>query len=114
DTLIGSIMDGQVGRRVPQVVVAQVKRDQTDVIIVQVNGIELTLPDVAGHSLADRSIQLDAQLRVRRVDGAGVGPTQLPLVPKIDHLVPIGENVLINLEGKSIPFDGHRQVQVES
>ena len=51
--------------------------------------------------------------RVTGVDGASVGPVQLPLVPEIDHALAIVEDVLIDLKGKDMATQGYLRGNVE-
>src|SRR5918911_1447885 len=82
-------------------------------IVVQVHDVEVPLGDIAGHSLAHRRVQSEGHPRVTRVDGAGVGPVQLPLVPEVDGFLAVVEDVLIDLKGKGMATEGDLRREVE-
>src|SRR5262245_38302916 len=113
DTLIRSIMDGEIDRHVLEVRISQVKGHQAHVIVVQVHGVEMFLGNIAGHGLPHRGVESERHPRITGVDGAGVGPVQLPVVPEVDRALAIVEDVLIDLEGKSMASQGHLRVDVE-
>src|SRR5262249_23804180 len=82
-------------------------------IVMEMQGVELPLADVGGHGLSHRGIESERQPRITGVNGAGVGPVQLPLIPEVDGALAIVEDVLIDLEGKGMATEGHLRVDVE-
>ena len=82
-------------------------------VIVQVNGIKVPLFDVPRHRLADSGKEGETKLWIIGVDGVGIRPTQLPLIPEVDHLLSIREDVLIDLKVKGVIGNGNRQAQIQ-
>src|SRR5262249_19053946 len=83
-------------------------------IVVQVHDIEVSLDDIARHGRAHRRVQSEGQPRITRVDGAGIGPVQLPLVPEVDGFLAVVEDVLIDLETKSMATEGDLRLEGET
>ncbi len=57
NALVGSIVNCKMDRYGLQVVIAQVEGNKADMVIVQVDGVEIALLNVPGHSLANSSVQ---------------------------------------------------------
>src|SRR2546428_11762746 len=83
-------------------------------IVVQVHDIEVPLGDIARHRLAHGGVESEGHPRVTRVDGVGVGPVQLSLVPEVDGFLGVVEDVLIDLETKGMATEGDLRVEVET
>src|SRR5574341_228018 len=83
-------------------------------VVVQVHDIEVSWRDIAHHRLAHRRIQSEGQPRITRVDGAGIGPVQLPLVPEVDGFLAVVEDVLVDLETKSMATEGALRLEGET
>src|SRR5262245_28006725 len=83
-------------------------------IVVQVHDIEVSLDDIARHRLPHRRVQSEGQPRIARVDGAGVGPVQLPLVPEVDGLLAVVEDVLVDRKRKSMATEGDLWLEGET
>src|SRR5262245_41670124 len=75
--------------------------------------VKMSLGYIAGHGLPHRGVESERQPWVSGVDGAGVGPVQLPLVPEVDRALAIVKDVLIDLEGKGMAAQGHLWGHVE-
>src|SRR5438309_11927548 len=75
--------------------------------------IKLSLGNIGGHGLPHRGVEPESQPRVTGVDGAGVGPVQLPAVPEVDHALAIVEDVFIDLERKGMATQGYLRRNVE-
>src|SRR5262249_16382886 len=82
-------------------------------IVVQMHRVEVSLSNIAGHGLPYRGLESEGQPRITGVDGAGVGPVQLPVVPKINRALAILEDVFIDLEGKGMAAQGHLRGHVQ-
>ena len=82
-------------------------------MVVQVHDIEVPLGDIARHSLAHSCVESEGHPWVTRVDGAGVGPVQLPLVPEVDGFLAVVEDVRIELERKGMTVEGDLRMEVE-
>src|SRR5262245_61728987 len=75
--------------------------------------IEMSLGNIAGHGLPHGRVETERQPRVAGIDGAGVGPVQLPLVPEIDGALAIVEDVFVDLERKGMAAQGHLWIDVK-
>jgi len=73
----------------------------------------MSLGNIASHGLPHGGVETERQPRVAGIDGAGVGPVQLPLVPEIDGALAIVEDVLVDLEGKSMAGQGYLRIDGE-
>src|SRR5215831_1217198 len=83
-------------------------------IVVQVHDIELGLDDISRHGLAHSRVESEGQPWVTRVNGAGVGPVQLPLVPEVDGFLAVVKNVLIDLKRKGMAAEDDGRLEVET
>src|SRR5262245_58488922 len=82
-------------------------------IVVQMYCVEVSLSNIAGHGLPYRGVESERQPRITGVDGAGVCPVQLPLIPEVDGALAIIEDVFIDLEGKGMTAQGHLRRHVQ-
>lgn len=108
-----------------EVLVAEVEGHQADVVIVQVNRLEIALPDVAGHRLAEDGVHLGADPRVVRIDDARIRPRKLPFVPEVDGAEgnvafgavgegkAFGKDVLVSVNVKGVAFQRDGQLEVQ-
>ncbi len=113
DALIRRIVDGEMGRQILEILIPHIERDQPDVIIVHMDGVEVALPNITGHCLANGTEQLQPHLRIVGINGVGIGPAHLPGIPEVDHLLTIGKDMFIRLEIEGVPLQRDRQGQVE-
>jgi len=100
-------------RHILEILVPKIEGNETDVVIVQVNGVKSALLDIAGHGLTQRGIRVEAHLWIAGVNGAGMGPVELPIVPKIDHLLPVRKDMPVNLKFKGVTTDGDGHAEIE-
>ena len=109
-------MDRKVNREAGEGVVAQEKRYQRHVVVVQMDRVELAGLDVTRHRLADRRGLLGHHPGVVGIDRLGAGPVHLPVVPEVDHLerdfAPargqvkrLGERSFVQLHVERVAFD---------
>ena len=63
-------------------------------IVVQMQRVKMASRDIGSHSLPDRRVEFECQPGVAGIDSVGVGPVQLQVVPEVDRLLAILEDVL--------------------
>src|SRR5438105_3437664 len=83
-------------------------------IVVQMHCVKMALSDIASHGLPDRRVEFECQPGVAGIDSVGVGPVQLQVVPEVDRLLAILEDVLIDLEGKGMAAESDLRVHVKA
>src|SRR5262249_55888949 len=75
--------------------------------------VEMSLGNIAGHGLPHSGVESERQPRITGVDGSGVCPVQLPVVPEIERALAIVEDAFIDLEGKGMTAQGHLRGHVQ-
>src|SRR6266852_1003070 len=78
------------------------------------HSVKMSLGEIASHSLTHSRVESEGHPRVTGVDGTGVGPAQLPVVPEVERFLAIVEDMLIDFEVKGVAAEGDLRVHVET
>src|SRR5207253_8663403 len=83
-------------------------------IDVQMQRVKMASCEIGSHGLPDRRIEFERQPGVAGINGVGVGPVQLQVIPEVDRLLAILEDVFIDLKGKGMASESDLRVHVKT